>query len=389
MGRLRLTQLVKVTANLNKSMHHKQGRNSVLIFDLILASVCIVLACFTICVFCILKQLRMRVEKDEEEENSMHKCAPTLAFTEVEKATDGFTNRRLLGRGRYGSVYKAIFPDGQVMAIKRIDPSQVLRFAGKPTEIFSFSAEIRALSRAHHPNIVPLIGYCEAPGERILAMPFQPGKSLQYHLHEGGVLFGWSQRVKILYETALGIEYLHEGTAPFIIHGNLKPSNVLLDSTWSARIVDFGLAFLAPPNQMSGTLGYLDPEYYTDLNLAKASDMYSFGVLMLEMLSGRPCFGGDERKYIVDWAVPLIMASRTGEVLDPKLGVPRNVEPLIRMTQLACRCVKRLRKDRPTILEVVVVLNKIEMDMAAEMDSPNRFSSAYKMSPSRLLVYFA
>jgi len=237
---------------------------------------------------------------------------------------------------------------------------------------FSFSAEIRALSRAQHPNIVPIVGYCEAPAERILITQFMPNRSLQYHLHEGGILFDWSHRLRIASDSAQGIEYLHEGTAPYIIHGDIKPSNILLDHTWSARVSDFGLSFLAPPNEMFGAVGYLDPEYFTEMKLSKASDIYSFGVVLLEILSGRPCFGGDsgEPRSITEWAVPLITNSRALEIFDPKLQLPENPEPLIRAAKLACGCVSNLRKNRPTILQVFATLKDIEREINMPGNSP-------------------
>jgi len=345
---------------------------SLLAFDIIVASLCIVLAGFILCVFCMCRRLRAAPSGSSTvEENSFHKCATAWTFSEVESATDGFSHRRLLGKGRYGSMYKAIFADGQVMAAKRIEPSHVLYKAGS-SYAFSFSAEVRALSRALHPNIVPVLGYCEAPAERILITQFMPRRSLQYHLHEGGILFDWSHRLRIASDSAQGIEYLHEGTAPYIIHGDIKPSNILLDQTWSARVSDFGLSFLAPPNEMFGAVGYLDPEYFTQMKLSKASDIYSFGVVLLEILSGRPCLDRDfsEPRSITEWAVPLITNSRAREIFDPKLQLPVNPEPLIRAAKLACECVSNVRKHRPTIWQVVVTLKDVEREINMAGNSP-------------------
>lgn len=345
---------------------------SLLAFDIIVASLCIVLAGFILCVFCMCRKLRAAPSRlNSVEENSFHKCATAWTLSEVESATDGFSNRRLLGKGRYGSVYKAIFADGQVMAVKRIEPSIVLRKAGS-NYAFNFSAEIRALSRARHPNIVPILGYCEAPTERMVITDFMPRRTLQYHLHEGGIVFDWSRRMQIALDSAQGIEYLHEGTAPHIIHGDIKPSNILLDFTWSARVSDFGLSFLAPPNETFGSVGYLDPEYYTKLNLTRASDIYSFGVVLLEILSGRPCFGRDfiEPRSIIEWAVPLITNSRAREIFDPKLQLPVNPDPLIRAAKLAGQCVNDARKNRPTITQVVSILNEIEREINMAGNSP-------------------
>eukprot|EP01018_Ginkgo_biloba_P013126 Gb_35014 [translate_table: standard] len=354
-------------------------------FDIIVASLCIILAAFILCFCCMCKRLRAPKSSKNIEENSFHKCASAWTFAEVEVATDGFSMRRLLGKGRYATVYKAIFPDGQVMAVKRIDPSHVLRKASS-SYAFSFSAEIKALSRAQHPNIVPVVGYCEAPAERIFMMDFMPKKTLEYHLHQGGIVFDWSHRLRIAAQAAQGIEYLHEGTAPYIIHGDIKPSNILLDSTWSARVADFGLSFLAPPNQMFGTIGYLDPEYYTQLSMCKASDIYSFGVVLLEILSGRPCFGRDfdEPTSIVDWAVPLITSSRAHEVFDPRLQVPTNPEPLIKVAELACVCVSNSRKNRPTILQVVAILNDIEREIIASTHIRPQESNHVSLSINKL-----
>ncbi|KAL6206638.1 hypothetical protein ACLB2K_023886 [Fragaria x ananassa] len=243
-------------------------------------------------------------------------CPRVYPLTDIDVATDGFNRRRIVGEGRLGTVYAAIFEKGEIAAVKRIHPRLVLGNIG-----FGFSRTLSYLSLAQHPNIVPIVGYSEAPG------------------------------------AATGLQYLHEGVAPNIVHGCVKASNILIDVNFYARVCDYGLSFLAP-KEKRGLVGYVDDEYWRGGGVCKESDMYGFGVVLLELLSGRRC----EEGFLVKWALPLIKEMRFNEFLDPRLVFPRDIMPLVRMAKVASTCVSNSRKSRPSISQVATILNNLEID---------------------------
>ncbi|KZV51116.1 hypothetical protein F511_01908 [Dorcoceras hygrometricum] len=283
--------------------------------------------------------------------------ASSFPLMEIDTATDGFSNRRIIGKGRLGTVYAAVMPRGELAAVKRIHPRLVLENAG-----FGFSPTIRRLSLSDHPNVVPITGFSEAPGERIVVMEFNGMLSLDFYLHQnpdGLALLDWGRRMRIAAGTARGIEYLHEVAAPPIIHGCVKPSNILIDAKFCARICDYGLNFLAP-HEREGLVGYVDEEYWIGKKCAsKESDVFGFGVVLLELLSGRR----SERGLIVEWAMPLIKGMKFSELLDPRLVPPSDFKPLIRLARVALACVGNCSKNKPSMVQVATILSDLEMGL--------------------------
>lgn len=193
-------------------------------------------------------------------------------------------------------------------------------------------------------------------------MEFGGMLSLDFYLHQnpdGAALLDWSRRLRIAAGAARGIEYLHEVMAPPIVHGCVKPSNILVDVKFCARICDYGLHFLAP-HERQGLLGYVDKEYWRDKRGAsKECDVFGFGVVLLELLSGRR----SEQGLIVEWALPLIKGMRFSELLDPRLAIPSEVEPLVRLGRVAVACVGNCRKNRPSVAQVAAILSDLEMNL--------------------------
>ncbi|KAA3490457.1 phytosulfokine receptor 1 [Gossypium australe] len=285
-------------------------------------------------------------------------CASAYQLTDIDAATDGFNPRRIVGKGRLGTVYAAISPSGELVAVKRIHPRLVLSNAG-----FGFASIIKTLSLAQHPNVVPIIGYSQAPGERIIVMEFVGMVNLDFYLHEnsdGASLLDWNRRLRVAAGVARGIEYLHQGMAPNIVHGALKASNILLDVKFVAKLCDYGLSYLAP-KEMTGLAGHVDDEYWAEKGggACKESDVYGFGVVLLELLTGRR----SEQGLLVRWALPLIKAKRFSELLDPRLVIPSHIKPLLRLAKVASACVGNYRKDRPSISQVASILNNLEIEV--------------------------
>lgn len=184
--------------------------------------------------------------------------------------------------------------------------------------------------------------------------------SLDFYLHQnpdGAALLDWGRRVRIAAGVARGLEYLHEVVAPSIIHGCVKPSNILVDVKLCARLCDYGLHFLGG-DEKEGLIGYVDEEYWVQKKrVSKECDVFGFGVVMMELLSGRRSEGG----RIVEWGLPLIKGKRMSEFLDPRLPIPSDLQPLLRFSNLALACVGNSRRNRPSIPHVATILNSIEM----------------------------
>ncbi|KAI5657183.1 hypothetical protein M9H77_25976 [Catharanthus roseus] len=334
-------------------------------YDVFLILLCISIFILAILLFIFCKKKPIKIEENPP---SAKLSASFHSLMDIDSATDGFKNSRIIGKGWLGTVYAAVMPSirgRELVAIKRIHPHLVLTNAG-----FGFSSTIKWLSLADHPHIVQILGYSEAPGERIIVMEFQGMLSLEFYLYQnpdGAALLDWGRRVKIAAGIARGIEYLHELMTPHIVHGRIKPSNILIDAKFRAKLCDYGLNFLAPmERQGQGLMGYVDNEYWIDKKGAsKESDLYGLGVVLLELLSGRRN-GEDEEKglsSIVEWALPLIKNMKFSELLDHRLVIPSDIEPLVRLGKVALACVGNSRKNRPSIAQVVPILNNLEKDI--------------------------
>lgn len=297
---------------------------------------------------------------ESEETLPVKNTARAYQLTEIYTATDNFNNRRIIGQGRLGTVYAGSTQERQeLIAIKRIHPFLVLSNAG----LFGFSSVSKYLSLAQHPNVVPIIGFSEAPGERIIVMEFVRMASLDFYLHQnpnGDSLLDWNKRFKIAAGVARGLQYLHEVVSPNIIHGCVKSSNILIDVNFCARISDYGLNFFGLVEKR-GLVGYVDDEYWNGrgISVSKESDVYGLGVVLLEILSGRGC----EEGLLVKWALPLIKGMNFSEVLDPRLMIPSDIKPLVRLAKVASACVGNSRKSRPCVDQVVTILNNLEMEV--------------------------
>ncbi|KAG6413517.1 hypothetical protein SASPL_126231 [Salvia splendens] len=300
--------------------------------------------------------------------------AQKFTYEELEKATEGFKDESLVGRGSFSCVFKGVLKDGTVVAVKRAILSSDMKKNSK-----EFHTELDLLSRLNHAHLLNLLGYCEEAGERLLVYEFMANGSLHQHIHsknkETKEQLDWVRRVTIAVQAARGIEYLHGYACPPVIHRDIKSSNILIDEEHNARVADFGLSLLGPANSSSplaelpaGTLGYLDPEYYRLHYLTTKSDVYSFGVLLLEILSGRKAIDMQyEEGNVVEWAVPLIKNNDVEAVLDPSLKPPSDLEALKRIANIASKCVRMRGKERPSMDKVTTAL---ERALAQLMGSP-------------------
>lgn len=211
--------------------------------------------------------------------------------------------------------------------------------------------------------LINTVGFSEAPGERIIVMESGGMLSLDFYLHQnpdGAALLDWRRRVRIAAGAARGLQYLHEAVAPPIIHGCVKPSNILVDVKFCAKLCDYGLHFLGG-SEKEGVVGYVDEEYWREKKgCSKECDVFGLGVVLMELLSGRRSEGG---LSLVEWGLPLIKGMRMNALLDPRLAIPSHLEPLVRLSKVALACVGNRRRNRPTIGHVATILISIEMSL--------------------------
>ncbi|CAN4087490.1 unnamed protein product [Withania somnifera] len=312
--------------------------------------------------------------------------AEVFLFSELVAATNNFSLKNKIGAGSFGVVYKGKLADGREVAIKRGETSlKMKKFLEKER---AFESELAFLSRLHHKHLVRLVGYCEEMDEKLLVYEFMRNGALYDHLHDknnleksSSVVNSWKMRIKLALDAARGIEYLHNYAVPPIIHRDIKSSNILIDANWIARVSDFGLSLMWPetdasfsqPMRAAGTVGYIDPEYYGLNVLTAKSDVYGFGVVLLELLTGKRALiktseKGDMPMSVVDFAVPAIMAGELNKILDPRVGQPelREAEGVELVAYTAMHCVHLEGKHRPTMTDIIC---NLERALAASDDS--------------------
>ncbi|XP_078441957.1 protein kinase superfamily protein isoform X2 [Wolffia australiana] len=319
--------------------------------------------------------------------STMATCPPsvkTFSLAELEKATDGFSFKRVLGEGGFGRVYHGTMDGGAEAAIK------LLTRADQNGDR-EFIAEVEMLSRLHHRNLVKLVGICIEGRTRCLVYELVPNGSVESHLHgvdrERGPL-GWDARLKVALGAARGLAYLHEDSNPRVIHRDFKASNVLLEEDFTPKVSDFGLAKEASEGsqhistRVMGTFGYVAPEYAMTGHLLVKSDVYSYGVVLLELLSGRkPVDYAQPRgeENLVTWARPLL-ASREGveRLVDPSLDRAEfDFADAAKVAAIASMCVHPEVTQRPFMGEVVQALKLIHRDESeAEASHGEEGSSA-------------
>ncbi|MCO5595214.1 hypothetical protein L7F22_049253 [Adiantum nelumboides] len=273
-----------------------------------------------------------------------------FSLQELEDATQGFSV--VLGKGGYGAVCKAKFKDGRVAAVKRLN--HVSRQG--PQELIS---EVELLSRLHHANLVSLLGYCIEYREYILVYEFMSKGSLYDILHKPAFrqCLAWEDRMKIAMHIAFGIEYLHYFASPGLVHPDIKSSNILLDERNNAKVADFGLckesllgAEEAQTTAIKGSFGYLDPAYVKTNKLSSKSDVFSYGVILLELITGRrPVMEGE---LLTDWCKQFYELD-VSLMLDPTLARHYVERELMIMASVARDCVIEERELRPNMRSVV------------------------------------
>ncbi|XP_059448527.1 probable receptor-like protein kinase At1g49730 [Corylus avellana] len=293
------------------------------------------------------------VRKFQEVPSSMFR---KFTYKEIKKATDNFNT--VIGQGGFGTVYKAQFSDGIVAAVKRMNK------VSKQGED-DFCREIELLARLHHRHLVSLRGFCIAKHERFLMYEYMANGSLKDHLHAPGrTPLSWRTRMQIAIDVANALEYLHFYCDPPLCHRDIKSSNILLDENFVAKVADFGLAHASkdgsicfePVNTViRGTPGYMDPEYVVSQELTEKSDVYSYGVLLLEIVTARRAI--QDNKNLVEWSQTYTASeSRLPELLDPSIRDSCDLDQLQTVVSIVRWCTQREGRARPSIKQILRLL---------------------------------
>ncbi|KAL0698953.1 hypothetical protein Bca4012_055075 [Brassica carinata] len=273
-----------------------------------------------------------------------------FSYEELAEITQGFARHNILGEGGFGCVYKGTLHDGKVVAVKQLK-------AGSGQGDREFKAEVEIISRVHHRHLVSLVGYCISDQHRLLIYEYVSNQTLEHHLHgRGRPVLEWAKRVRIAIGSAKGLAYLHEDLQ------NISQNNIL--------VADFGLARLNDTTQthvstrVMGTFGYLAPEYASSGKLTDRSDVFSFGVVLLELVTGRKPVDQNQplgEESLVEWARPLLLkAIQTGdysELIDRRLENHYVEHEVFRMIETAAACVRHSGPKRPRMVQVVRALD--------------------------------
>ncbi|KAG2553046.1 proline-rich receptor-like protein kinase PERK15 [Panicum virgatum] len=281
------------------------------------------------------------------------------SYEQLAAATDGFAPGNIIGQGGFGCVYRGTL-DGAEVAIKKLKTES--RQGDR-----EFRAEVEIISRVHHRNLVSLVGYCIYSDERLLVYEFVPNKTLDSHLHgHNGPPLDWHQRWQIAVGSARGLAYLHDDCYPKIIHRDVKASNILLDHNFEPKVADFGLAKYQPGDdthvstRVMGTFGYIAPEFLSSGRLTDKADVFSFGVVLLELITGRLPVQSSQSymdETLVGWARPLISQVAEGgslqALIDPRLGGDYDPSTMMRMVECAAAAVRHSAQQRPSMVQIL------------------------------------
>lgn len=293
---------------------------------------------------------------------------------ELDASTNGFADENVVGEGGYGIVYRGLLEDNTKVAVKNL-----LNNRGQAEK--EFKVEVEAIGRVRHKNLVRLLGYCAEGAHRMLVYEYVNNGNLEQWLH-GDVgpssPLTWNIRINIMIGTAKGLTYLHEGLEPKVVHRDIKSSNILLDRQWNPKVSDFGLAKLLGSEKsyvttrVMGTFGYVAPEYASTGMLNERSDVYSYGILLMEIISGRNPVDYSrppEEVNLVDWLKMMVTNRNAEGVLDPKLIEKPSSRALKRALLVALRCVDPNAQKRPKMGHVIHMLEADDIPLREDRKS--------------------
>ncbi|KAL3356344.1 hypothetical protein AABB24_017161 [Solanum stoloniferum] len=287
-----------------------------------------------------------------------------FSLRELQVASDNFSNRNILGRGGFGKVYKGRLADGSLVAVKRLKEE---RTQGGELQ---FQTEVEMISMAVHRNLLRLRGFCMTPTERVLVYPYMENGSVASRLRErpeSEPPLDWPKRKRIALGSARGLAYLHDHCDPKIIHRDVKAANILLDEEFEAVVGDFGLAKLMDykdthvTTAVRGTIGHIAPEYLSTGKSSEKTDVFGYGVMLLELITGQRAFdlarlANDDDVMLLDWVKGLLKDKKYETLVDADLQGNYNEEEVEQLIQVALLCTQSTPTERPKMSEVVRML---------------------------------
>ncbi|KHN39206.1 BRASSINOSTEROID INSENSITIVE 1-associated receptor kinase 1 [Glycine soja] len=287
-----------------------------------------------------------------------------FSLPELRIATDNFSNKNILGKGGFGKVYKGRLTNGDDVAVKRLNPESI---RGDDKQ---FQIEVDMISMAVHRNLLRLIGFCMTSSERLLVYPLMANGSVESRLREPSESqppLDWPKRKNIALGAARGLAYLHDHCDPKIIHRDVKAANILLDEEFEAVVGDFGLARIMDyknthvTTAICGTQGHIAPEYMTTGRSSEKTDVFGYGMMLLELITGQRAFdlarlARDEDAMLLEWVKVLVKDKELETLLDPNLLGNRYIEEVEELIQVALICTQKSPYERPKMSEVVRML---------------------------------
>ncbi|XP_078162057.1 receptor-like cytosolic serine/threonine-protein kinase RBK1 isoform X2 [Carex rostrata] len=308
--------------------------------------------------WCLERMKNVRVEKMAAimPEEKFRPSWRSFDYQELVDATDGFNEENLLGKGGHAEVYKGRLPDGQLVAVKRLTNGK-----NEETRMGDFLSELGIIAHVNHPNAAQLLGF-SAEGGLLMVLKFSPHGSLASLLHGSKEGLDWKIRYNIAVGIAEGLLYLHEGCHRRIIHRDIKASNILLTGDYQPQISDFGLAKWLPDEwphhivfPIEGTFGYLAPEYFMHGVINEKTDVFAYGVILLELITGRRAVDSS-RQSLVIWAKPLLDQNKVKDLVDPSLENAYDMKEMVRLLMVASMCIHHTSTVRPRMNSVVRLL---------------------------------
>jgi serine/threonine protein kinase len=307
--------------------------------------------------------------------------AKLFTAEELQRATDNYNRSRFLGQGGYGTVYKGMLPDGTIVAVKK---SKEL----ERNQIATFVNEVVILSQINHRNIVKLLGCCLETETPLLVYEYIPNGTLSQHIHrkDHESSLSWENRLRIACEVAGAVAYMHFSASIPIFHRDIKPTNILLDSNYSAKVSDFGTSRSIPLDKthlttfVGGTFGYIDPEYFQSSQFTDKSDVYSFGVVLVELITGRKpisFYDEDEGQNLISHFISAMKENQLSQILDARVQKEAGKDVILTISNLTMRCLRLNGKKRPTMREV-----SAELETLRKAQSTLQINHDHDESPS-------
>ncbi|KAK8543690.1 hypothetical protein V6N13_025862 [Hibiscus sabdariffa] len=300
-----------------------------------------------------------------------------FTYAEVLNVTSNFQD--VIGKGGFGTVYLGKLKDATQVAVKMLSTSSKLGSR-------EFQAEAELLMRVHHRNLASFVGYCDDGSNMALIYEYMANGNLKDYLsHKSSNPLSWEMRLRIAIDAAQGLEYLHHGCKPPIIHRDVKSANILLSENMDAKVADFGLSKTIVPSDdhhdviettVMGTPGYLDPEYYSSRKLNEKSDVFSFGIVLSELITGQNAvIKKDESMHIIQWVSPLMERGDIGSIVDQRLHGEFEANSVSKALEAAMACTRPKSLHRATMSTVLVELNRcLAMELSHNRETKERFS---------------